>query len=218
MTPHSALERLIQTMATLRSEDGCEWDRQQTHQSLLPFLIEEAHELVDAVETGTDEDIKEELGDVLYQVLFHADIAASKPDGFTIDDVAEAVDTKMRRRHPHVFEGVSVDGVEDIKANWQQIKAQEKANRESALDGVPRSLEGVARWSALLTRAEREGFNLPEPPGSEPDTTEGWGHWLLDVLAAAKSRGIDVEAAMRQALRERETQWRAEEAGSSVPE
>ena len=218
MTPHSALERLIQTMATLRGEGGCEWDRQQTHQSLLPFLIEEAHELVDAVETGTDEDIKEELGDVLYQVLFHADIAASKPDGFTIDDVAEAVDTKMRRRHPHVFEGVSVAGVEDIKANWQQIKAQEKADRESALDGVPRSLEGLARWSALLTRAEREGFSLPEPPGSEPDTAEGWGHWLLDVLAAAKSRGIDVEAAMRQALRERETQWRAEEAGSSVPE
>lgn len=218
MTSHSALERLIQTMATLRGEDGCEWDREQTHQSLLPFLIEEAHELVDAVETGTDEDIKEELGDVLYQVLFHADIAASRTDGFTIDDVAEAVDTKMRRRHPHVFEGVSVAGVEDIKANWQQIKAQEKADRESALDGVPRSLEGLARWSALLTRAEREGFSLPEPPGSEPDTTEGWGHWLLDVLAAAKSRGIDVEAAMRQALRERETQWRAEEAGSSAPE
>ncbi len=109
MTSHSALERLIQTMATLRGEDGCEWDREQTHQSLLPFLIEEAHELVDAVETGTDEDIKEELGDVLYQVLFHADIAASRADGFTIDDVAEAVDTKMRRRHPHVFEGVSVE-------------------------------------------------------------------------------------------------------------
>jgi len=108
--------------------------------------------------------------------------------------------------------------VEDIKANWQQIKAREKADRESALDGVPRSLEGLARWSALLTRAEREGFSLPEPPGSEPDTAGAWGHWLLDVLAAARSQGIDVEAAMRQALRERETQWRAEEAGSSAPE
>ena len=218
MTSHSALERLIQTMATLRGEDGCEWDRAQTHESLLPFLIEEAHELVDAVETGSDEDIKEELGDVLYQVLFHADIAASRPEGFTIDDVADTVDTKMRRRHPHVFDGVSVGGVEDIKANWRQIKAEEKAHRDSAFDGVPRSLDGVARWSALLARAEREGLSLPEPPGSEPDTAEGWGHWLLDVLAAATGRGIDVEAAMRQALRERETQWRAEEAGSSPPE
>ena len=218
MTSHPALERLIQTMATLRGDDGCEWDREQTHESLLPFLIEEAHELVDAVETGTDEDIKEELGDVLYQVLFHADIAASRPDGFSIDDVADQVDTKMRRRHPHVFDGVQVAGVDDIKANWQQIKAEEKADRDSAFDGVPRSLDGIARWSALLARAEREGLSQPTPPGLEPHTAEGWGHWLLDVLAAAKARGIDVEAEMRQALRERETQWRAEEAGSSAPE
>lgn len=218
MTSYPALERLIQTMATLRGEDGCEWDREQTHASLLPFLIEEAHELVDAVDSGTDEDIKEELGDVLYQVLFHADIAQSRPDGFTIDDVADAVDQKMRRRHPHVFDGVRVSGVDDIKANWQQIKAQEKAHRESTFDGVPRSLDGVARWSAMLTRAEREGLSQPEAPGSEPRTAEGWGHWLLDVLAAAKARGIDVEGAMRQALRERETQWRAEEAGSPAPE
>ena len=218
MTSHPALERLIQTMATLRGEDGCEWDREQTHESLLPFLIEEAHELVDAVETGTDEDVKEELGDVLYQVLFHADIAASRPDGFTIDDVADQVDAKMRRRHPHVFEGVSVAGVDDIKANWQQIKAQEKTDRDSVFDGVPRSLDGIPRWSALLTRAEREGFSLPTPPGNEPQAAEGWGHWLLSVLAAATARGIDVEAQMRHALRERETQWRAEEAGSSAPE
>lgn len=218
MTSDSALVRLIQTMATLRGDQGCEWDREQTHQSLVPFLIEEAHELVDAVETGSDEDIKEELGDVLYQVLFHADIASSRSDGFDIDDVADAVDQKMRRRHPHVFEGVSVSGVDDIKANWQQIKAEEKAHRDSVLDGVPRSLDGVARWIALLARAEREGLSTPESPGVEPRSADGWGAWLLDVLAAAHRRGIDVDAELRAALRERETQWRAEEAGSAAPE
>lgn len=215
MTDHPALSRLIQTMATLRGEDGCEWDREQTHESLLPFLIEEAHELIDAVEDGDAEDIKEELGDVLYQVLFHADIARAREGGFDIDDVAQTVDQKMRRRHPHVFEGVAVDGVDDIKANWQEIKAQEKAHRSSVFDGVPRSLTGLSRADALLTRAQRAGLTLPDSPGVEPQSDHEWGAWLLAVVASAKAQGIDAEGALRAAMREQETQWREQEPGSS---
>lgn len=214
MTDHPALARLIQTMATLRGEDGCAWDREQTHESLLPFLIEEAHELIDAVEEGDAQDIKEELGDVLYQVLFHADIARAREGGFDIEDVAQTVDQKMRRRHPHVFEGVAVDGVDDIRANWQEIKAQEKAHRTSVFDGVPRSLTGLSRADALVTRAERAGIPLPHEPAEEPSSDEGWGAWLFAVLARAKARGIDAEQSLRAAMREQETQWREEEPGS----
>ena len=134
MSNYPHLERLIETMSQLRGEAGCEWDREQTHESLVRFLIEETYELVDAIESGDREGMKEELGDVLYQLLFHADIAASSDDSFTIDDVAQATDEKMRRRHPHVFGDKEVAGVEDIEANWQKIKAEEKKHRESVLD------------------------------------------------------------------------------------
>jgi len=167
--PH--LERLIETMAQLRGESGCEWDREQTHESLVRFLIEETYELVDAIESGDREGMKEELGDVLYQLLFHADIAASSDDSFTIDDVAQATDEKMRRRHPHVFGDTEVAGVEDIKANWQKIKAEEKKQRESVFDGVPTHLTGIARARALLDKAEKLGVT-PEQVGAVPADDE----------------------------------------------
>ena len=104
MSANDALHRLVATMATLRGPDGCPWDAEQTHESLVPYVLEEVYELIEALESGSPEDVKEELGDVLYQVLFHADIAAHATNSpLTIDDVAAAVDEKMRVRHPHVF-------------------------------------------------------------------------------------------------------------------
>ena len=129
MSDYPPLLRLIETMATLRGEGGCAWDREQDHQSLVPYLIEEVHELVDAIESGDVDEMREELGDVLYQLLFHADIAREDPaENFSIDDVARGTDEKMRRRHPHVFGDVEVDNVEQIRDNWAAIKAEEQIN------------------------------------------------------------------------------------------
>ena len=114
MSANDALHRLVATMATLRGPDGCPWDAEQTHESLVPYVLEEVYELIEALESGSPEDVKEELGDVLYQVLFHADIAAHATNSpFTIDDVAAAVDEKMRVRHPHVFAEGDAKSVDD---------------------------------------------------------------------------------------------------------
>src|SRR6056297_3377491 len=129
MSRYPHLEALIDTMATLRGDGGCQWDQEQTHESLVVFLVEEVHELIDAIESGDKDEMREELGDVLYQLLFHIDIARSDPDRpFDIDDVARVTNEKMRRRHPHVFAGQDVSGVEQIRDNWQEIKAAEKSH------------------------------------------------------------------------------------------
>ena len=211
MSNYPHLERLIETMAQLRGESGCEWDREQTHESLVRFLIEETYELVDAIESGDREGMKEELGDVLYQLLFHADIAASSDDSFTIDDVAQATDEKMRRRHPHVFGDKEVAGVEDIEANWQKIKAEEKKHRESVFDGVPTHLAGIARARALLDKAEKLGVT-PEQVGAVPADDEAtFGGWLLATLNEARAQGIDPDRALREAMRNFEEHARAVE-------
>jgi XTP/dITP diphosphohydrolase len=197
--PH--LARLIETMAQLRGESGCDWDREQTHESLVRFLIEETYELVDAIESGDREGMKEELGDVLYQLLFHADIAAASDDPFTIDDVAKATDEKMRRRHPHVFSDAEVTGVEEITANWQKIKAEEKKHRESVFDGIPHHLGGLARARALLDKAEKQGLNPPRTLTAVPDDHTEFGQWLLGVVNEARERGIDADQALRDAMR-----------------
>lgn len=188
-------------MARLRGEAGCEWDREQTHESLVRFLIEETYELVDAIESGDRQGIKEELGDVLYQLLFHADIAASADEPFTIDDVAQATDEKMRRRHPHVFGDIEVEGIDDIKANWQKIKAEEKQHRESVFDGLPRHLTGLARAGALLDKAEKLGITPDAARGEAPSDEHAFGSWLLTQLYDAKMRGIDTDRALREAMR-----------------
>lgn len=203
MSTHRHLEELIETMAILRGAQGCQWDREQDHLSLVAYLIEEVHELVDAIESDDREGMREELGDVLYQVLFHADIArVDDTDPFDIDDVARLVNDKMRRRHPHVFGDVRVDGVEDIKDNWQEIKRREKSNRTSVLDGVPRSLTGLARAQAAVTRAARIDQVPPQEDGTAPTETAAWGRWLLHQVAKAHAQGIDADQALRGALRD----------------
>lgn len=214
MSRYPHLEALIDTMATLRGEHGCEWDREQTHESLVVFLIEEVHELIDAIESGDRDEMREELGDVLYQLLFHIDIARSDPDQpFDIDDVARVTNEKMRRRHPHVFAGQNVSGVEQIRENWQEIKAAEKSHRDSVLDGVPASLQGLARAHAMLKRSERIGVGVDATTANPPDTSDDqqWGQWLLGVIETARSQGIDTDQALRGALRDFETRVRAAE-------
>ena len=197
---HPELDALIAVMARLRGEDGCAWDREQTHESLLKYLIEESHEFIDAVESGDRTHMIEELGDVLYQVLFHADLGAANPDHpFTIEDVARVTRTKMVGRHPHVFGDVTADTSAEVVANWEKWKATEKPERESKFDGLPKGLPALALADKVIGK-------LDESPTvsdhvDESTTEDDLGDMLIAIVAAARANGLDAEGSLRKAVR-----------------
>jgi len=197
---HPELDALIAVMARLRGEDGCAWDREQTHESLLKYLIEESHEFIDAVESGDRDHMVEELGDVLYQVLFHADLGAANPDHpFTIEDVARVTRTKMVGRHPHVFGDVTADTSAEVVANWEKWKATEKPERESKFDGLPKGLPALALADKVIGK-------LDESPSAsdhvdESTTEDDLGDMLIAIVAAARANGLDAEGSLRKAVR-----------------
>ncbi len=203
--PHPHLDELIATLELLRAPGGCAWDREQTHASLAQYLTEESAELIEAIEAGDDDDLVEELGDVLYQVLFHSDIAR-EAGRFTIEDVAERSARKMVGRHPHVFGGgaVRADTAEDVARNWESWKAQEKPARSSVLDGVPTGMSALALADKVLGRAAKVGVDVPSVPAAEgaPDDEAELGRLLLGIVAGARARGLDSERALRMAVRE----------------
>ncbi len=151
---------LVDLMARLRSPGGCPWDRKQTPESLKPFLIEECYEVIDALDEGSPDKVKEELGDLLFQIIFHARIAEERQQ-FTINDVISANIEKMTRRHPHVFGDARLDTDREVLANWEQIKKSEKGyeERKSILEGVPKHLPSLLRAHSLQERAARVGFD-----------------------------------------------------------
>ncbi len=154
----SNFERLVDLMARLRAPSGCPWDKEQTPQSLKPYLIEEVYEVLEAIDRNDDGEIKEELGDLLLQIVFHAQIAREE-NRFTIDDVAAAIADKLVRRHPHVFGDAEADTPDEVLKNWEAIKAGEKSDQKtSLLDGVPRYLPALLRACSLQERAARVGF------------------------------------------------------------
>ncbi|MGY3126837.1 XTP/dITP diphosphohydrolase [Agrococcus sp. UYP33] len=216
----SALDELVEVMARLRGPGGCPWDAEQTHASLVPYAIEEAHELAEAVEAreagdGDDAHLREELGDVLLQVVFHADIARAE-GRFDVDDVAWTLIEKLRRRHPHVFADLAVDGVADVVANWDAIKREEKPERGSALDGIPVSLPALARAEKTMSRAKRAGLPLPEAAAVDVgDDEAALGEALLALVRSASDRGLDAERALRTATRALEQRLRAAEADAT---
>jgi MazG family protein len=197
-SPHPRMDELIATLERLRAPGGCAWDRDQTHASLVQYLVEECAELVEAIESGSDEELVEELGDVLYQVLFHADIAAEE-GRFTLEDVAEHMTQKMVGRHPHVFGDVVADTPDAVVANWDAIKAVEKAHRTSVLDGIPAGMPALALADKTLGRAAKVGVAVS--PGAVPTTEEELGAQLLALVAGARDAGLDAERALRSALR-----------------
>ena len=214
----SALVDLVAVMDRLRSPGGCPWDAEQTHTSLLPYAVEEVFEVVEAVEDGDRAAIREELGDLLLQVVFHARVATEHPtDPFGIAEVAAGIAAKLRTRHPHVFGDVTVSGAEEVHRNWEAIKKAEKA-RESALDGIPRGLPALARAQKVAGRARRAGLPVDAVAtavvGGETGrvAAEGLGRRLLALALDAQAAGVDAEAALRSAVRELETGLRAAEA------
>jgi len=154
-------QRLVDIMAKLRAPGGCPWDREQTHASIKPYLIEETYELVEAIDNKDDAGMREELGDLLLQVVFHADMAKER-GAFDIGDVADAVSAKMVSRHPHVFGDAKFDTPEAVIQQWTDRKKEEGKFRESALDGVPGHLPSLLRAHRLQSRAARVGFDWKE--------------------------------------------------------
>ena len=194
------MARAVQTMDRLRSAGGCPWDAQQTHSSLKKYLLEEAYEAVDAIDSGDRDHLREELGDVLLQVLFHSRIAAEHPtDPWQIDDVADDLADKLVRRHPHVFADVHVDGVDEVDTNWEAIKAAEK-QRTGPYDGVVWQQPALSLAAAVLRRAARAGIDLEsdEPPLNDEERI---GRELLRLAARAGDAGIDPELALRRVVR-----------------
>lgn len=214
-TPHPRVEELIAVLEHLRAPGGCAWDREQTHASLVQYLVEETYELVDAIEAGDDAELVEELGDVLYQVIFHADIAAEE-GRFTLEDVAAHMTAKMVGRHPHVFGDAVADTPDAVMARWDELKRVEKPGRESVLDGIPQGMPALALAAKLVGRAEKVGLD-PVAAGAVPDDEDALGDELLATVVAARAAGLDPERALRDALRRLQADIRAAEAVTPRP-
>ncbi len=201
----SHLQQLVAVMDRLRSPGGCPWDAEQTHETLVKFLLEESYEYIEAVETNDREAMREELGDVLLQVYFHARIAEEHPtDPFNIEDVAQIVAEKLIRRHPHVFADAEDLSSDQVLENWEALKAKEKG-RTSAVDGVPVNQPALPLVAKLLYRAEKNRLTLELPSKiQEPEeaTPEAVGEVLLATIAWASEHGVDPEGALRLVARD----------------
>jgi XTP/dITP diphosphohydrolase len=201
----SQLDDLIATAHKLRAPGGCPWDAEQTHESLLTYLLEETYELIDAVQSKDPQAIKEELGDVLYNVIFHSDIAEANRQ-FTIEDVAKYMEDKMKSRHPHVF-GTDAEKQEfaaktgdDVMKSWDNHKKKEKPERESVLDGMPLELPSLALANKVVGKAEKLGLLEKGQSPIEINNEDELGALLLTLVSAGRAKGIDPEMALRKTV------------------
>lgn len=209
---------LVKTVEILRSPNGCPWDREQTHASLKRCAIEEAYEVVEAIDGGNAAQIEDELGDYLLQVLLHAQIA-SETGQFDVGDVCRTIRKKLIRRHPHVFGDTKISGVDDVLTNWEQIKRKEPGydKRKSILDGIPKSLPALMRAAKISKKAAKVGFDWPDSGSrlnkikeeigeleeavqndNKAEMREEIGDILFAVVNVARAHGIDPEDALRQ--------------------
>jgi XTP/dITP diphosphohydrolase len=194
--PGARLLDVVAVMDRLRSPGGCPWDAEQTHASLAPYLLEEAYEMLEAIEDGDIALLREELGDVLLQVAFHARLAEElpEPERWSIDDVAADLVDKLVRRHPHVFGDRTVGGAAEVEANWEVIKTAEKG-RLSVTEGVPLGQPALSLAGKLQSRAAKAGLRVDPPAG------DGVGERLFALVAEARAAGVDPEAALRATAR-----------------
>jgi tetrapyrrole methylase family protein / MazG family protein len=215
---HHTWDDLVEIMARLRL--GCPWDREQTHRTLVPYLLEETHEVIDAIESGDLDALCEELGDLLLQIVFHSQLA-TETGKFSVADVVDALSNKMVRRHPHVFGDSVVEDVDAQWRNWEQLKALEKTGRARAsrLDGIPKSLGALQRGQRMQEKAARVGFDWPNVEGileklteeltelaearrekqDDAHVREELGDVFFTIVNLSRALGIDAETAMREA-------------------
>jgi len=190
-----AFEKVVETMSRLRSKRGCPWDLEQTHDSIKPYLIEEAYEVIEALDEGDDEKLKEELGDLIFQIVFHAQIA--KEEGrFSILDVLKKNFTKMRQRHPHVFGKMNLKTPKAVLANWEKMKIEEKKERKSVLDGIPKNLPSLLWAHRIQDKASRVGFDW----NSHENIIEKINEEVNELKSALKSKGIKKKKETEQEL------------------
>jgi MazG family protein len=190
----SHLEEAVRVMDRLRSPGGCPWDAEQTHASLARYLLEETYEVLEAIETADPVLLREELGDLLLQVLFHARLAEEGPEPYSIEDVAADLVAKLIRRHPHVFAGGDASDAAELNERWEQQKVVEKG-RTSAVEGVPLAQPALALAAKLVARAERAGLDVA------PESADEIGERLFAVVRDAVAAGVDPEGALRATTR-----------------
>lgn len=210
-------KELVEVIVRLRAKDGCQWDREQTHSTLRPNMIEEAYEAVDAIDDNDLKHLQEELGDVLLQVLLHSQIA-SEEGAFSIEDVSRELKEKLIHRHPHVFGNVKVNSTDDILNNWDKLKAEEKTHRKSAMDGISKAQSALMSAQKISKRAVKTGFEWPnekslydciysefeefkeaEAEGDREHMEEEYGDILFATVNLARWNKIDAEQALLKA-------------------
>jgi XTP/dITP diphosphohydrolase len=193
--PGARLLDLVAVMDRLRSPGGCPWDAEQTHASLASYLVEETYETLEAIDTGDRDHLREELGDLLLQVVFHARIAGEhESEPWSVDDVAADIADKLVRRHPHVFGTATAETAADVEAGWERAKAAEKG-RSSAVDGVPMAMPALSLAAKMVHRAEKNGVAVAPVDG------DGLGDRLMGLAVEARAAGLDPEAELRAAVR-----------------
>jgi NTP pyrophosphatase (non-canonical NTP hydrolase) len=213
-----SIDELLAVMARLRSPTGCPWDREQNHRSLRFHAVEEVYELLDAIEAEDDEEMAEELGDVLLQVVFHCQLARERK-AFDFDTVARRIVDKLIGRHPHVFGEAKAKTVDAVWAQWERIKKAEKKgtkhDRASALDGIPRHLPALLRVEKLVKKARKAGWLSQRRRVGKMPRPSVIGRQLFELAAYAQSRGWSAEDLLRGEARKREQAWRRKESAAS---
>lgn len=229
------ISELIDVVARLRAPDGCQWDREQTHETLRPNMLEEAYEAVDAIDSGDMKHLKEELGDVLLQVVLHSQIA-SEEGAFNIEDVAKELKEKLIHRHPHVFGNTKVSSTQDILDNWDKLKAEEKTHRKSAMDGISKAQSALMSAQKISKKAVKTGFEWPneqslydcifsefkefqeaEKENDKAHMEEEFGDILFATVNLARWNKIDAEQALLKANKKFMTRFRKMEELATKP-
>jgi MazG family protein len=207
----TSLQKLLAVMAKLRSPQGCPWDREQDHRSLRYHAVEEVYELIDAIDEGDDHEMLEELGDLLLQVVFHAQLASERK-AFDFNDIARRITEKLIRRHPHVFGDVKVKNVDEVWANWEKIKTAEKKGtpraRPSALDGIPKHLPALLRAEKLLKKARKAKLVSPSMTARSRRSRSHLAAELFALAGAAQEQGWSAEELLRGETKKQERRLR----------
>ncbi len=233
--PASGLDRLVHIVDRLLGPGGCPWDQDQTHESLKKYLLEEAYEVLDAIDSGSSDKLKEELGDLLLQPIMHAQMQ-KRDGGWDIDEVADAISDKLVRRHPHVFGDTTVHDADEVLRNWDQIKKSEGKEEQSILAGVPKGMASLLRAHEISKRAARVGFEWPSldavfeklaeeeaelsaaiATGEKADIESEIGDLLFTVVNVARWLDVEPEEALRKMLNRFSGRFQAMEASSAKP-
>lgn len=194
-----AFDKLVEIADTLHGPSGCPWDKEQTFQSLRPHVLEEAHELLEAIDDDDTVGMVEELGDVLFHIIFFSKLG-EKTGRFTLEDIVSVVSEKLIRRHPHVFGDLKVEDADEVLLHWERIKAEEKKERKHPLEGIPKTLGALARAQKIISKIIRKKLTFPKKE-QKSSAEIAIGDQFLDLVIQAEEEGVDAESALRAALK-----------------